>query len=114
MKRAANMKKSVNYFTNTINNIRNFDYRQYTKTNILFFTFVLSNFFNAWMLRAFTVHNYFELRPIIADITFLVLVGAFAYLFKEGKKQYRYFLICNHIITNFYYFCFSRNKQNNI
>jgi len=99
MKRTANMKKSVNYFTNTINNIKNFDYRQYTKTNILFFTFVLSNFFNAWMLRAFTVHNYFELRPIIADITFLVLVGAFAYLFKEGKKQYRYFLISSIVLT---------------
>jgi len=99
MKRTANMKKSVNYFTNTINNIKNFDYRQYTKTNILFFTFVLSNFFNAWLLRAFTVHNYFELRPIIADITFLVLLGAFAYLFKEGKKQYRYFFITSIILT---------------
>ena len=96
MKRTANIKKSVNYFTNTIDNIKKFDYRQYTKTNILFFTFVLSNFFNAWLLRAFTVHNYFELRPIIADITFLVLVGAFAYLFKDGKRQYRYFLISYH------------------
>ncbi len=93
-----NIKNPFNYFTNIINNIKNFDYRQYTKTNILFLTFIISNLINACLLRFFTVHNYFELRPLIADITFLVLIGAFAYLFK-GKKQYRYFLAISILLT---------------
>ena len=88
MTKSQNIKRPFNYFIKGINNIKNFDYRQYTKTNILFLTFVLSNLINGCLLRFFTVRNYFELRPLIADITFLVLVGAFAYLFKSGKRIY--------------------------
>lgn len=98
MTKSQNIKRPFNYFIKGINNIKNFDYRQYTKTNILFLTFVLSNLINGCLLRFFTVRNYFELRPLIADITFLVLVGAFAYLFKSGKKQYRYFMTVSIIL----------------
>ena len=99
MKELSRVKSPLRLFINKVRSIKNFDYRQYTKTNILFLTFIFINLINGCMLRFFTVHNYFEIKPIIADITFLTLIGAFAYLFKTGKAQYRYFLTWSIILT---------------
>jgi len=99
MRKVGNIKRPFGYFIKGINNIKNFDYRQYTKTNILFLTFIFSNLINSCLLRFFTVRNYFELRPIVADIAFLILVGTFAYLFKSGKKQYRYLVTISILLT---------------
>lgn len=86
------LNRANKYFKNEYKNIKDFDFREYTSTNILFLTFVISNFINAYLLRCFSVHNYFAIKPMIADMTFLLLIGSFAYLIK-GKKQFRYFFI---------------------
>ena len=90
--------KTNTYFKKKYKNIKEFDFRQYTNTNILFLTFVISNFINAYLLRCFSVHNYFSIKPMIADMTFLLLIGSFAYLIK-GRKQFRYFLIISLILN---------------
>ena len=45
-----------------------------------------------------TLENYLAIKPIIADIGIVVLVGSFSYLFK-GKKRYTYLLIASIFFT---------------
>lgn len=80
----------------------------YFNTNVLFITFVLSSVINASILRFFTVKNYFDFSPMIADFAVVIIIGAFGYLLKP-KNQFKYFfgwsifftLIC--IINSVYY-----------
>lgn len=81
---------------------------EYIKTNILFSTFVITSVLNSTLLRFFTVKNYFDMRPILADFSVVLLIGAFGYFLKP-KNQFKYFfswsvfftLIC--IINSMYY-----------
>ena len=88
------MKKWFNKLKNKIH----FNYKQYFKTNILFTTFVVSSVINATLLRFLTVKNYFDLRPIIADLAIVLLIGAFGYFFKP-KHQFKYFFSATVIFT---------------
>ncbi len=38
-----------------------------------------------------TVKNYFDFRPVIADLAFILIIGAFGYFIKP-KHQFKYFL----------------------
>ncbi len=64
--------------------------KTYLNTNVLFMSFVLSSVFNAWLLRVFTVRNYFEFKPILADFAVCLIIGAFGYFLKP-KQQFKYF-----------------------
>lgn len=66
------------------------NFTEYIKTNILFFTFVLTSVINASLLRFFTVKNYFDIRPMIADLGVVLIIGAFGYFFKP-KHQFKYY-----------------------
>ena len=66
--------------------------KSYLKTNILFMTFVICSVLNASLLRFFTVKNYFDIRPIIADTAVVLIIGAFGYFFKP-KHQPKYYII---------------------
>ena len=72
--------------------------KQYFKTNILVMTFVISSVINASLLRWFTVKNYFELRPMIADFAVVLVIAAFGYFIKP-KHQFRYYLTWAIILT---------------
>ena len=64
--------------------------KRYVSTNILFMTFVITSLINSYLLRYFTVKNYFNVKPIIADFSVILIVGAIGYLFKP-KHQFKYF-----------------------
>ncbi len=69
--------------------------------NSLFYLFVLVCVINSTMLRFFTMHtleNYLAIKPIIADLGIVILLGSFSYLFK-GKKRYTYLLVCSIFFT---------------
>ncbi len=72
--------------------------KQYFKTNILVMTFVISSVINASILRFFTVKNYFEIRPIIADLALVLVIAAFGYFIKP-KHQFRYYITWSIILT---------------
>ena len=65
--------------------------KKYASTNILFLTFITTSIINEWLLRCLTVKNYFELKPIIADLTVLLFIGSFGYFIKP-KNQFKYFV----------------------
>ncbi len=70
----------------------------YFKTNILFMTFVISSVINASILRFVTVKNYFDIRPVIADLAVVLIIGAMGYFIK-AKHQFRYYFTWSIIFT---------------
>ena len=81
-----------------IKKAKKFDYKDYISTNKLFFTFVLTTLLNGMLLRFFTVHNYFAIKPIMADLALILLLGSFVYLFKP-KNRFKYLMILSIIFT---------------
>ena len=82
--------------------------KDYLKTNRLFMTFLVTSLINEWLLRSLTVKNVFAIKPLLADIAVILLVGAFGYFIKP-KHQFKYFfgwaifftLLC--LINSMYY-----------
>lgn len=82
--------------------------KKYLSTNVLFITFVITSLINTSILRFFTVKNYFDFSPMLADLAVIVIIGAFGYFIKP-KHQFKYFfgwsifitLLC--IINTMYY-----------
>jgi phosphoglycerol transferase MdoB-like AlkP superfamily enzyme len=82
--------------------------RAYLKTNVLFMTFIITSLINEWLLRTLTVGNFFDIKPILADLAVLLIIGAFGYFIKP-KHQFKYYfgwaiffsLLC--LINSMYY-----------
>jgi len=64
--------------------------KNYLKTNILFMTFVTTSVANSCLLRFLTVKNYFDIKPIIADLAVVLIIGSLGYFIKP-KHQFKYF-----------------------
>ena len=92
------MKKIKKKFNKIKKQIINFNYKEYASTNRQFIAFVISNLINSTLLRFFTVHNYFAVKPLLADLAILLLFGSFVYLFK-AKKQFTYLMVLSFIFT---------------
>lgn len=87
-----------NKIAKLITNLKSFEYKEYAKTNILFFTYVITTLLNGMLLRFFTVKNYFEIKPILADLAIILILGSFVYLFKP-KNRFKYLIIVSLILT---------------
>jgi len=72
--------------------------KKYVGTSILFFTFVITTLINGWLVRFFTVKNYFEIKPLLADLFIILIVGGLGYFIKP-KKQFRYFFSFSILFT---------------
>lgn len=70
----------------------------YIKTNILFFTFLITSLINEIMLRNFTIKNTFDISPFLADLSFLLIIASFGY-FLKSKHQFKYFFTWSIILT---------------
>ena len=57
--------------------------QEYFKKNVLFCTYVITCILNSTILRFFCMHtieNYLAIKPIMADLAVITLVGSFGYL----------------------------------
>lgn len=72
--------------------------KTYIRSNILFLAFVGSMLFNSILLRGMSVSNVFAVKPVMADLGFLLVVGSLMYLFKD-KKQYLYIIILSFLLS---------------
>lgn len=61
-------------------------------SNVLFLTFVISSLINSFLLRAFTVKNYISLKPVLADIVIILIIGLFGFLIKNPKRRFAYYM----------------------
>ena len=75
--------------------------KEYIKNNTLFLTFVILMVLNSTMLRFLCMHsleNYLSWKAVLADLTIVVTVGSFGYLFKP-KNRFTYYMIITVILT---------------
>ena len=79
------------FTTKTIEPIGIFDIVKYPIVTLTSSVFVLTSVGNATLLRFLTVKNYFEIKPILADVGAVLLIAAFGYFFKP--KHTFYFII---------------------
>lgn len=99
-----NLIKSIKEFNlktfviNRIKAIKKYNYKQYRKTNILFFSTIISLVINDVILRAMTVGNVFDFKPILGDLAVLLLVLAPAYFIKP-RKRIIYYSIASILLT---------------
>ena len=91
-------KKLSKKFNKIIKQIKEFDYKYYLNTSILFCTFVVSNLINGMLLRFITVHNFFAIKPVVADLALILLLGSFVYLFKP-KTRFKYLMIVSVLLN---------------
>lgn len=71
------------------------------KNNILFSVFVITNVFIGILLRFFTIHtveNLLLLKPVLADLGIVLLVGSISYALKE-KNRFPYLLVMSVIFS---------------
>lgn len=86
-----------NFVKKILRNIKGF-LKSYLSTNVLFLTFVITSLMNSTLLRFLTVKNYTDIKPIVADLAVILIVGAFGYLIKP-KNQFKYFVTWSFIFT---------------
>ena len=73
------------------------------KNNSLFFVYIILNVAIGILLRYFTIHtidNLLLIKPILADLAIVVLLGSFNFVFKE-KHRFIYLLIVSIVLTTF-------------
>ncbi len=71
---------------------------EYLKNDTIFIYFLIGALSSSTLLRFLTVRNYFEIRPIIGDIIFIMLIGMLSYTVKQ-KRRFNFFLIWSIIIA---------------
>ena len=64
--------------------------KAYLKTNVLFISYVLISLFNSTVLRFYTVEKFWNIKPVLADLAVILLIGCLGYFIKP-KKQFKYF-----------------------
>ena len=99
------IKNLKNKFINTCKKIKEEHLiSKYIKNNKIFVFFVLVNVINSTLLRILTMpnaENIFALKPIIADLAMVIIIGSFNYLFRKGKSQVIYLSIITFICKLF-------------
>lgn len=72
----------------------------YLKSNIVnnyvFYVFIILNILNAFLLRMLTMNNpsnFFAFQPLLADFSFLVIIGSFGFLFRSKRRLIYYFIM---------------------
>ena len=71
---------------------------KFIKREKMFMFFVSYSLFNSILVRILTVGNFYDIRPILFDLGFLLIIGAFSFLIKE-KNRFKYYLVWS-IITS--------------
>jgi phosphoglycerol transferase MdoB-like AlkP superfamily enzyme len=95
------MKNNLNKFISRIKNnsplyIKKI--KRYINSDFLFFYFFVGCVLNGLLLRAFTVKNYFDIKPIIADMMIILVISGFSYFVKK-KNRFTYFMIWSCVLT---------------
>lgn len=83
--------------------------KEFICTNKLFLIYIICNLLTSTLLRFLTVKNYFNIKPFIADLGTIIVIGSFSYLFKI-KNRYIYLLIMTIIGSSI---CFSNSVYYN-
>lgn len=81
-----NLKEKI---VNVYDKIRSF-ITTYTHTNILFISYIIVLLFNSTLIRYYTLTDFWNIKPFLADLAILLLIGSLGYLIKP-KKRCKYY-----------------------
>ena len=105
------LKKKAKFLFKQLKRIKN-NIFYYVKHNRLFLSFVLLCFINTFLIRYFTVGNWYNTKTFFVDLSITIIFGSFTYFFKPSKQYYYLFtlllvntLIC--VINSIYYTWYS-------
>ena len=84
-----NFNKIKDKISKFINKIKSFIIT-YINTNVLFITYVLVCLFNSTLLRYYTLTEFWNIKPFLADLAIILLVGSLGY-FINPKKRCKYY-----------------------
>lgn len=59
---------------------------EFCRNNIIFLVYLFACVFNSALLRIFTVHEYFNIKPILSDVAITLIMGSFGFLMKPKKR----------------------------
>ncbi len=75
--------------------------KKFIVNNPLFITYILINVINSTILRFFTIHtmeNYISIKAVLADLSIVMILGSFNFLFKS-KGRFRYLFVLTAVFT---------------
>lgn len=93
MKKIDFSKENLKIKTNKIKKFLKKHYITFFKNSPLLLAFILTTLINTILLRAITVHNIFNIKPILVDLGFLFIVSAFYFNIKKNKNKIIYLMI---------------------
>lgn len=99
MKKINLSKKHIHYFFSKIKSFIKKHYVVYFKEFPLLFYFIISALFNTLLLRILTVGNFYNLKPLFADLGMLFIFASFMFLFKSGKKKNKYLVVLSFVTS---------------
>lgn len=65
---------------------------RYISNNLLFLGFVFCCVFDSTVLRCLTLHDYFYIKPFLADLAVIMTIGLFAYFIRPSRR-FVYYMI---------------------
>ena len=70
---------------------------KYIKTNRLFLTYIILSLICTILLRGLTLNKWLYIKPLLFDLSIIILIGSFSYLFKP-KNRFKYLFTCFTVI----------------
>ena len=92
MKEINKSKKSLKIKKEKIKNIVKKSYINFFKNFPIIIIFLLTCLTNTIFLRLLTIHKIYNPKPIIIDLSILLIISSFTFLFKKKKSQIRYLI----------------------
>lgn len=71
---------------------------KHIKNNMLMYVFILTSLINGIIVRNFTIGNYSAIKPLLTDLSFLVLVAYIGH-FLSKRNQFKYYLIWSIVLV---------------
>ena len=72
--------------------------KKYLINNIIIYVFIVTSLINGILVRYLTIGNYSSIKPLLTDLSFLILISYLGHFFSK-KNRYRYFIAWSVILT---------------
>ena len=72
--------------------------KKYLMDNIIIYIFIITSLINGILVRYLTIGNYSAIKPLLTDLSFLILVSYLGHFFSK-RNRYRYFFVWSVILT---------------
>ena len=72
--------------------------KKYLINNIIIYVFIVTSLINGILVRYLTIGNYSSIKPLLTDLSFLILISYLGHFFSK-RNRYRYFIAWSVILT---------------